>query len=234
MRGRWFGAGLCGFFALIGVGILLFGGSEGRALGAMEVLFFGVGGLALAAPLLSRGDGVELAEVGSEQGFLVPVSRVKQLVFALASAGMTAASVLIALAGTYWIGVPATLVFGFFTVLLFAGLRRRQGLAMTPTRVVVDFNGHAELAWEDVAEVVLRQQFRSRFVGIRATAPNRVQRSGGRFQRLNRNLGTADLIVPADALAGDAEETVRILGHYLKQPRARREIGTADELARMI
>ncbi len=226
MAGRRFAAGVCAVFALVGVAILVVGGADGRALGAMVVLFFGVGGLALAAPLLSRGDGVELTEVGAERGFRFPISRLKQFVFALASLGMTAACVLIAAAGSWIIGGLGTVVFGGFTLALLAQMRGRHGLVMTPTRVVVDFNGRAELAWEDVAGVTLHD----RYVGIRATEPGRVARTG----RFNRGVGTADVVVPADALAGGPAQAVHLLEHYLAQPGARRAIGTADELARVI
>jgi hypothetical protein len=157
---------------------------------------------------------------------------VKQVVFALASVGITAASVLIALGGSWIVGGLGTVVFGAFTAALLAQLRGRHGLAVTPTRVVVDFNGHAELAWEDVEAIALRELFRSRFVSIQAAAPERVERTGGGWlARLNR---AGDLRVPADGLEGDAARAVALLERYRVQPQARTQIGTADELARVI
>src|SRR3954447_6719794 len=101
------------------------------ALGAMLVLFFGAGGLALALPLLTRHgeEAVHVADVGFERGFLFPYSRAKQGLSLVALVGMTAGSALLAVVGAVLIGVLCAALFGTVAVLSLVRLRRREGLA---------------------------------------------------------------------------------------------------------
>ena len=104
----------CVAFALFGLLLVIAGPAENRVIGTMTILFFGVGALALLAPVLSRrGAGtVRVIEVGSERGFLFPISRLKQLVIVIAVLGMAGGSALLALLGNAVIGILGLVVFG--------------------------------------------------------------------------------------------------------------------------
>src|SRR3954470_10362843 len=131
-------------------GIVLIADGETPA-GAMCVLFFGVGGLVLALPLLTRRDRstARTIQLGSERALLFPLGTAKQLVAALASAGLAAASVLLLAAGNP-IGVLGVVLFGPIAVVFVAGIRRPRGLALTPTRLVALGFGRVEIPWDAV------------------------------------------------------------------------------------
>ena len=235
VKGRRSPLAICLGFALVGLVLVVSGAYAG---GAICVLFFGVGGLALATPVFTRHDKstVRIAEIGHEQGFLFPFSRAKQSVTLVATLGMAAAGVVIALSGGVIIGVLCAVVFGGFGALGAKSLAGVRGLGITPTRVVVmAATGGGELDWDDVADAALVRMSRNRMLSINATAPEHVRRAGSdRLAGLNRRLGAGDLVLPADQLAGEPEQAVRALARYFDQPEARAEIGTPQELARLL
>src|SRR3954453_22451783 len=108
MHGRRLPLVLSAGFGLLGLAMVILGDAETRLIGLTTLLFFGIGGLGLAAPLLThRREGtVRLTDVGFERGFLFPISRLKQGVATLAALGMASAGVLLAVSGSLLIGVP--------------------------------------------------------------------------------------------------------------------------------
>ncbi|WP_028062870.1 hypothetical protein [Solirubrobacter soli] len=237
MSGRRLPFALCIGFALLGAVLLIAGpDSDTRVVGAISILFFGVGGLALALPLLSRegAAAVKIVDVGSERGFLLPVARAKQLVLVAAAGGMTAAGVLIALSASLIVGLVCAITFGAFLAIGLVQLGGARGLALTPTRVRLLGWGDAELDWDAVEGAGVITLSRSRILGISATDPRRVRRRGWRVvSAINRRLAIADLVLPADQLAGDAERAADLVNTYLRDPFRRARIGEPDELRRV-
>ena len=154
MHGRRFPFAICMVFTLLGVLLLAAGSGEARVTGATSVLFFGVGSLALALPLATRrGAGtVELADVGSERGILLPAARAKQLMIIAACAGIAAACALLwaMTPDAAWIGIGGLVFFGGLGLWRLALLPRRHGLALTPTRLKLLGWGEPELDWDDI------------------------------------------------------------------------------------
>ena len=169
----------CGVFVALGVPMIVFGTGETRLIGAMSVLFFGGGGLALLLPLLSRGGGaaVRIVDVGAERGFLFGLGRAKRVVVIVAAAGVTAASGLLIAYGYMIVGAAGAVVFGAFMLYAVLTMGREHGLAMTPTRVVVPGAGGGELAWDAVAGVGFVEHARALYIGIDATDETLVRRT---------------------------------------------------------
>lgn len=209
---------ICAAFTVIGV-VLLFD-ADSRLVGLMSILIFGVGGLALAAPVLTRGAAApRAAELGSERGVLFPVGRTKQLLAFVACLGFVAGCALIIATGAVVIGLLGVVTFGTFALLALSGLFRARGLVLTPTRVAVLGLGRAEVPWDEIAGVGVFAQGPNRFFGIEAVDPSRIAR--GPLSRLNRRFVPADLVLPAD----DPEALVRTVVTYLDEPERRAELG---------
>jgi hypothetical protein len=226
----------CGMFVAVGLPMLVFGQGETRLIGAMSVLFFGCGGLALLLPLVNRrgGGAVRIVDVGAERGFLFGLGRAKRIVVIIAAAGMTAASALLIGFGYAIVGALGVITFGAFMLYAALTLGRPHGLALTPTRVVVRGASGGELPWDAVAGVGFVEHARARYIGIDATDRALLRRTGPRWlARVNRKLVPVDLLVPADHLAAAPEHALRALIAYLEDPQRRRAIGTEAELARL-
>jgi hypothetical protein len=200
-------------------GIVLIAGGE-TVLGAMCVLFFGVGGLVLALPLLTRRDRstARTIELDAERALLFPLGTAKQLVAALASAGLAAASVLLVVVGNP-LGIVGAVFFGPVAVLLLTGIGRPRGLALTPTRLVALGLGRVEIPWDAVEWAAVMRMSRTRVIAVKATDPGQVRR--GWFQRLNGRLTPAEITLAADQLAGPPEEAVAEILRWRDDPAAR-------------
>jgi len=230
---RWGALLSCAVFTACGI-VLVAVGELG--IGLMSILFFGVGGLALLVPALTRrGAGtVRVTQVEGEPGFLFAISRAKQAVVTVAGVAVTLASVLLAVFGNWILGLLGTVVFGTFAVIGLLGLRGERGLVLTPTRVVARFNGHAEIDWDDVAQAQVIDYLRTRILGISARDPALVRQSRGAWlSRINRRLLPVDVSLPADNFVGDAQRIVDTLALYRTHPARRARIGTTDELERI-
>jgi hypothetical protein len=235
MHGRRFPFAICMVFTLLGVLLIVVGSGEARVTGATSVLFFGVGSLALALPLATRrGAGtVELADVGSERGILLPAARAKQLMIIAACAGIAAACALLwaMTPDAAWIGIGGLVFFGGLGLWRLALLPRRHGLALTPTRLKLLGWGEPELDWDDISDAFLFEQSRNVMLGVRATDPARVRRrrSGRLLPRLNRRLTHSDIAVPAGQLAGPPEHALKTVLTDLGDPARRARLGTTEE-----
>src|SRR3954452_11265324 len=175
--------------------------------------------------------GVRIVQVGTEQGFLFAISRVKQTIAILGSLGFVALSVVLIVTGGLVVGILGAGVFGVFALAGLWGLRKPRGLTLTPTRVIVDFNGRAAVEWDAISRVAVDNFMgRNRYLGIAATSPDRVERrSGSALARVNRKLIPFDLLLPAGQLVGDPERAQRAVTRYLHDPELRRAIGTPEE-----
>jgi hypothetical protein len=127
-------------FVVLGIGALIAGET---ALGVLTLAVFGGGSVVFLTPLLTRRgkSAVRIVDIGGEQAFLFPISRAKQSVAIFASLAFTVAGVLMVISGAVAIGILCGGVFGAFALIGLWGLRKPRGLALTPTRVIVDFNG---------------------------------------------------------------------------------------------
>jgi hypothetical protein len=227
---------ICAAFAVAGAVLAIAGDAEARIAGVIAMLFFGVGGLALTLPLIDRHGraAVRIVDLEGERAFLLPVARAKQLILLAAAGGLTAAGVLIAIAGSLVIGLLCAVAFGAFLVIGIAQVGGSRGLALTPTRVRLLGWGDAELDWDAVEGASVFSMSRSRILGISATDPRHVRRQGWRLvARVNRGLGTADLVLPADQLAGDPERAADLVNTYRLDPSRRARIGQPAELQRV-
>jgi hypothetical protein len=216
---------------LLGVFLLIIGPADARVGGAIVVLFFGVGSLGLMTPLASRrgAETVELVDVGPERGFLLPISRRKQLMTIAASAGMGTSWVLLAaLTGAIWIGVIGVLLFGSVALYGLTKLRGVRGIALTPTRVKLLGWGDPELDWDALLLVEVYRQGYNRMFGltVRDGASVRGQRRS-LLRRFRRN----DVAFPAELLATDPEYAFYTVMAYLDDPERRARLGTQDELS---
>jgi hypothetical protein len=236
VTGRRFPLAICVGFALIGVYLLIIGPTDARVLGTIMVLFFGVGSLSLASPLATRrGAGtVEIADVGTERGFLLPVARRKAVMTIAACSGIAVAALLFwaMVPAAWWIGIGGLALFGGLAAWRLTLLPRRQGLALTPTRVKLLGWGDPELDWDDITAAFLFEQSRNVMLGIGATDPARVRRKRpkGLLTRLNRTLTGSDMVVPTGELAGSPQHALEMVQTYQRNPARRARLGTADEL----
>lgn len=219
---------ILGGFVVVGLVLLAFGeDAEARVAGAISVLFFGGGGLAVfGLPLLERRGPAapRIVEVGGEPAIVFGLSRGRQWLVLVAALLVTTACVVIALAGGTVIGIVGAVVFGAFTLLAVRGLLTPRGLALSPAGITALGYGQGRVAWDDVERVGVLREGPLQLVGIDAA---RVQR--GAFGRWNRRFSSTDLAVPAD----DAEAVVAALITYLEQPERRLALGTEQELARL-
>jgi hypothetical protein len=236
MSGRRFPFAICVAFALIGVVLIIIGPADARVLGAIMLLFFGVGSLSLASPLVTRrGAGtVAIAEVGTERGFLLPVARLKAVMTIAACTGIAAAALLFwaLVPAAWWIGIPGLTFFGGLALWRIALLPGRRGLALTPTRVKLLGWGDPELDWDDIRTVFLFEQSRNVMLGIRATEPGRVRRRrpNNMLVRWNRKFTGSDIAVPTGEFAGSPQHALEMLLTYKRDPARRGRLGTQDEL----
>ena len=236
MYGRRFPFAICVGFALLGVVLIIIGPADARVLGAILVLFFGVGSLALGSPLATRrGAGtVEIADIGTERGFLLPVARRKAVMTIAACGGIALAALLFwaMVPAAWWIGIPGLALFGGLAAWRVALLPSRQGLAFTPSRVKLLGWGDPELDWDDITTAFLFEQSRNVMLGIRATEPGRVRRRrpNGLLVRWNRKFTGSDIAVPTGELAGSPQHALEMLLAYKREPARRGRLGTQDEL----
>jgi hypothetical protein len=237
MYGRRFPFAICVGFALIGVALIIIGPADARILGTLTLLFFGVGSLSLASPLVTR-RGVttmEIADVGNERGFLLPVARLKALMTIAACAGIAAAALLFwaIVPDAWWIGISGLVLFGGLAIWRIALLPRRQGLAFTPTGVKLLGWGDPEIDWDDITSAFLFEQSRNVMLGIRATDPACVRRrhSQGLLVRWNRKFTGSDMAVPTGELAGSPQHALETLLTCKREPARRARLGTTDELS---
>lgn len=236
MQGRRFPFAICVGFALLGVVLIIIGPADARVLGAILVLFFGVGSLALASPLATRGGAgtMKIADVGTEHAFLLPIARRKAMMAIAACGGIAGASLLFwaMVPAAWWIGIGGLAFFGGLAVWRVALLPRRQGLALTPTRVKLLGWGDPEIDWEDISSAFLFEQSRDVMLGIGAMDPARVrrQRPKGLLTRLNRTFTGSDIVVPAGQLAGSPQHALEMILTYQRNPARRARLGSADEL----
>ena len=168
----------------------------------MSVLFFGGGALVLGLPLLNRAgaEAVRRTSFDGEPAFLFPISRLKQGVVVLAGLGMGAAGVLIALAGSLFLGVAcAGVFFGGIAIMGIVSLRAERGLFLTPRRIVARFNGEAEIAWEDLASVEVDDYGSAPLLTLVGHVH---QRRGTWLARLNRRLLPASIQPAGQQLRG--------------------------------
>jgi hypothetical protein len=236
MSGRRFPLAICVGFALTGVVLIIIGPADARVLGTIMVLFFGVGSLSLASPLATRRGAatVEIADVGTERGFLLPVARRKAVMTIAACGGIAAAALLFwaLVPAAWWIGTGGLALFGGLAVWRLVLLPRRQGLALTPTRVKLLGWGDPELDWDDISSAFLFEQSRNVMLGIGATDPSCVRRgrTNRTLARLNRTLSGSDMVVPTAELAGSPSDALEMIHTYQRNPARRARLGTTDEL----
>ena len=179
MYGRRFPFAICIGFTLLGLGLLIFGTTDARFAGLMIVLFFGVGSLGLATPLVTRRgtESVRLVDVDGERGFLLPIARRKQAMTVFAACGMAGAcGVLAGLTGTLWIAIAGGGLFGALALVGLAQVPRERGLALTPTRVRLLGWGDPELDWDAILYVVVYRQGYNRMLGVTAVERGLVRR----------------------------------------------------------
>jgi hypothetical protein len=232
-------------FTAGGVAILIFGTAEDRPMGAMCVLFFGAGGSAyVGLPLLTRRTGEVLAELGRADGepaFLFPQPRSKLALILVGLTGMTAASVLLLVAGALFPGIVGTVIFGgvLLLTLVSALTGHRTQLALTPTRVIASGAFSAvELPWDAVGEVTTYDQPTARgasvpMLGIDALDPAAVRRTGWMrgLRGLDKRLTPFDLTIGAQVFTGSGESVAAAVCFYRDRPQRRARIGTPEELA---
>jgi hypothetical protein len=224
---------LCAGFVVIGLALLVQGPAHARIAGAVTVLCFGFGGLALALPFLTpRGAAsVRLIEFEGEPAFLFALGAAKQAVAALASAGMAGAGVLLVVIGNP-LGLLGTLFFGPVAVKLAVGSRRVRGLVLTRRDVVAIALGRVEIPWPAVRDASVSTVFRARVLTVAARDAGAVR--GGRLARFNARLSGADLTLAAEQFAGDPERAAAAVNRYVQDVQARERIGTEPELQALL
>lgn len=241
-------SGVIALFTLAGLVLLVTGDAGERLGGAMAVLFFGVGGSAyVAMPLMTRRGSATVLSTrvptgdGPEPAFLFPVPRAKRLVGVTAAAGLTAGSVLLAVAGNPLAGWTGAAVFGAFAAIMLRTLGKPRGVALTPARVQVMLaEGTHEAPWETIQGAEIFDQPASRgttipTLGIAADdGAVRTIRGWAWMARLNRGFTGHALTIGADHLAGSAEDVARAVRRYRADPVRRAAIGTPEERARLV
>jgi hypothetical protein len=220
---------VCLLFTAAGVFLLAAGET---VVGLMCLLFFGFGAVVLALPLLNRrgGDAVRPTSFDGEPALLFAISRLKQGVIVVAAFGMAAAGVLIAVAGNPIVGGLGAVVFGGFGVIALVTLRGERGLILTPRRLVARYNGHAEMAWEDLTSVAVVQFSRAPILALDGHA---VYKRGGWLARLNHRLLPVAIALPADNFVADPDDIVAIVAAYREDEARRALIGRPEEHARL-
>jgi hypothetical protein len=234
---HWVLFGLNAAFALLGLLIVILSSGQDRLIGVACLLFFGIGGFVFLMPLLTRRDqaAVQLTEVDGERAFLFPLARTKLALAVVVIGAMTAGSVLLIPLGEPIWGIICAVVLFPVALYMTLMLRRRQGLALTPTRVVVLGIGAAELPWEAVREVGMHNLGLAHWLWVRATDKSLVRRRGrSPIGRVNESMLGVELMVSADQMVGSPELARNALHFYLGNPASRERIGTEAELARSV
>jgi hypothetical protein len=207
---------LCLAFTATGVWAL----AEGAwAIGLTCVLFFGVGGIVLALPLVAPPDQPETRtiELDGEPAKLFVLGKGRQLVTAIAAIGMGVGSLMLVVAGNP-VGLLG-LLFLAVGVSQLQGIARARGLALTATRVVQLVNGRVEIPWEAVGWVAVQPMSRTRVLAVGAIDKDAVRRRG--FARINRGFTSAEITIAAHQFAGSPEEIAGEVLRWRDNPRAR-------------
>jgi hypothetical protein len=145
-------------FSLFGV-LTIVAGTDvgGRLMGVMLLLVFGCGGLAhVSGPALTRHGAVTVGRervdtsVGSEPAFIFPSPRAKRRATAIALGGIAVGTVgMLAIMGGSAFVIAGIALLCLVAIWSLIALRRRQLLALTPTRVVVEMPaGTVEVLWD--------------------------------------------------------------------------------------
>jgi hypothetical protein len=189
------------------------------AIGLTCVLFFGVGGIVLALPLVAPPDRPQTRtiELDGEPAKLFVLGKVRQLVTAVAATGAGVGSLLLVVAGN-----PLGFLGAIFLAVgasQFQGLGRARGLALTATRVIQLVNGRVEIPWEAVGWAGVVPMSRTQVLAVGASDKGAVVRRG--FARINRGFTSAEITIAAHQFAGSAEDIAGEVLRWRDDPRAR-------------
>jgi hypothetical protein len=236
-------------FSLFGV-LTIVAGTDvgGRLMGVMLLLVFGCGGLAhVSGPALTRHGAVTVGRervdtsVGSEPAFIFPSPRAKRRATAIALGGIAVGTVgMLAIMGGSAFVIAGIALLCLVAIWSLIALRRRQLLALTPTRVVVEMPaGTVEVLWDAGVDAEIYPmptgQATVDMVGLVANDPAAaLWRRGRVIGRANRRMSKYVVSVPADSFAGEGEDVVTAIRRYAAEPDARRGIGGEGEYGRLL
>jgi hypothetical protein len=240
---------LCVLFSLFGVLLIVAGrGAGGRLIGVMILLVFGCGGYArISGPALTRHGAVTVrrdrveTSVGSEPAFVFPSPRAKRRATAIGLGGIAVGTVgMLAITGGSAFLVAGTASLCLVAIWSLIAVRRRQLLALTPTRVVVETPaGTVEVPWTAGVDAEIYPmptgQATVDMVGLVATDAGAATWSRGRAIGLvNSRLSNYVVSIAADSFAGEGEDVVAAIRRDATDSAARCWIGGEEEHGRLL
>lgn len=245
----WTVAILLALSCLFGVLLMATGrDAGGRVLGAfIFLLFASLGFLHLSGPGFTRHgprtvrcERIETA-AGSEPAFVFPSPRAKRRASALGLGGVAIATVgMLVMTGGGPFLIAGTVLLCLVAAWVIVSLRRRQLLALTPTRVVVaTLSGTVEVPWTaEVDAEIYRMptgQATVDMIGLRAADRAAAIWTRGRWiGPVNSAMSSYVVSVGADTFTGEGEDVVAAVRRYAGDSAGRSRIGTEDEHGRLL